>query len=115
MGTSIVFLVFFRILAIRSPETSDYRRLLIYWVVYSSLTYIEYFGRGLFNLLLIPIDCLGYCLSHSAIFYWLAKCIFLVWFLNSGSRMISRCFAQETVPETEKFECEYTLRIKLII
>ncbi len=106
-----IFIIFFRILAIQSPETGDHRRLLIYWIVYSSLTYIEYFGHGLFNLLLISIDCLGYCLSHSVIFYWPAKCIFLIWFMNSGSRMISRCFTQDTGPE----ECKYTLRIKLII
>ncbi|CAF1158107.1 unnamed protein product [Rotaria sordida] len=67
--------------AIQSPGKYDDRHLLIYWIVYSLLGCIEYFGYSLFN---------------SLFFYWLAKCIFLVWFMKSGSRMIIRRFIQNT-------------------
>jgi hypothetical protein len=89
-----LFVIFFSLLAVRSPERNDHKQLLIYWVVYSLFICIERLGYRLFDLLLIFIDLLENCLSCSLLFYWLAKCIFLVWFMKSGSRMISRHFTQ---------------------
>ncbi|CAF4147971.1 unnamed protein product [Rotaria sp. Silwood2] len=57
-------------MAIQLPGIFDEKRLLIYWIIYSSLGCIEYILHGLCDFLR---------------FYWLGKCIFLVWFLKSGS------------------------------
>lgn len=83
--------LFFRIIAVKSPDgAGDTQRLLIYWIVYSLFTFVEYFGHGLLSLLLFSIDCFMWCLSCSPVFYWLGKCIFLLWFFNTGSRVIER-------------------------
>jgi hypothetical protein len=125
-----VFIIFFRVLAVTSPGSSDDKQLLVYWIVYSLFNFIDYVGYGFFNLLLISIDCVRYCLSNSALFYWLGKTIFLIWFMNSGSRMISRWFVQDTdtpAQNTDDMSAEdidllnsfqkrkHTLYIKLII
>jgi hypothetical protein len=91
-----LFIIFFRVLAVQSPENNDDKQLLIYWIVYASLTCFEYLEFSLFNLLIISFEFLGYCLSGSLLFYWLAKSIFLVWLMKSGSRMISRRFIENT-------------------
>jgi len=91
-----LLIIFFRVLALQSPGSSDDKQLLVYWIVYSLLNCIEYVGYAFFNLLLMCIDCLRFCLSHAELFYWLAKGIFLIWFMNSGSRMISRWFVGDT-------------------
>jgi hypothetical protein len=57
----------------QSPGTSNEKQLLTYWIVYSSLGCIEYFLHRLLDLLQ---------------FYWLGKCIFLIWFRQSGSSSI---------------------------
>lgn len=77
-----------------SSDRSSTKQLLIYWIAYSLFTCIEYFGYELFNLLLIAIDCLRCCVSCSRIFYWLAKCIGFIWFLNSGSHIVRRFLDQ---------------------
>jgi hypothetical protein len=86
----------FRVLAVLSPGTSDSKPLLIYWTVYSSLTCVEYFGHSLFNGVFIVIEFLVHSLFHLSLFYWLGKCIFLIWFMKFGSEKISRIFSQDS-------------------
>jgi hypothetical protein len=59
-------------MAVRSAETDNDKQLLTYWIVYSSFGSIEYVLHSFFDFL---------------IFYWLGKCIFLLWFFQSGSSL----------------------------
>ncbi len=108
-------IIFFRLSAIQSPGTYDDKQLLIYWVVYSSLICIEYLGHNIFHALFTCIGYLGYYLFNTSLFYWLAKCIFLIWFMNSGSYMISRRFIQNTETLNDVQNSEYMLRPNSII
>jgi hypothetical protein len=109
-----LFIIFFRLLAVQSPGSNDDKQLLIYWIVYSSLTCFEYLEINPLNLLLICIEFFGHCLSSSSLFYWLAKCIFLVWLMKSGTRMISRRFIENTDIFNDGQNSEYRLRLNLI-
>ncbi|CAF4722333.1 unnamed protein product [Rotaria sp. Silwood1] len=71
-------------MVIQLPGIFDEKRLLISWMIYSSLDCIEYILHGLCDFLQ---------------FYWLGKCIFLVWFLQSGSSSSSS--STEITPESE--------------
>jgi len=65
------------ILAIGAKPTPDDTEWLVYWVVYVSLGFMEYIGDAFFQTL--P-------------FYWLGKCLYLIWLMksgpNSGSKMV---------------------------
>jgi hypothetical protein len=74
-----IFIIFVRASAVRSDETSVDKELLIYWIFYSSLICVEY---------------LGYQLCNWLMFYWLAKCFFLIWLMVSGTRLFGRFFIQ---------------------
>lgn len=67
----------FSVLAVESKKTDDDTKWLVYWVVYSSFGFVEYFGHSFF---------------HSLPFYWLLKCLFLFWLMtpgaNGGSQML---------------------------
>ena len=92
-------------MAVISSRSVNEKQLLVYWIVYGLLNCIESVGYGLFSLFLFGIDCFKFCVSHSSTFYWLAKCLFLIWFSNYGSRIISRWFVRNVdtiVPNTDE-------------
>ncbi|CAF0969829.1 unnamed protein product [Rotaria sordida] len=59
------------ILAIESKTTHDDTEWLIYWVVYALFGFIEYIGHNFF---------------HTLPFYWLGKCLFLIWLMAPGPK-----------------------------
>jgi len=59
------------VLAVESTITTDDTEWLIYWIVYASFGFIEYFGHAFF---------------HSLPFYWLGKCLFLIWLMLPGTK-----------------------------
>lgn len=65
------------VLAVESKGTRDDTEWLIYWVVYTTATFIEY---------------IAYSFFHTLPFYWLGKCIFLIWLMipgpNNGSKVL---------------------------
>ena len=60
-----------RVLAVESALTTDDTEWLIYWIVYASFGFIEY---------------IGYAFFHSLPFYWLIKCLFLIWLMAPGEK-----------------------------
>jgi hypothetical protein len=58
-----------RILAVESQATHDDTKWLVYWVVYTLLGFIEY---------------IRYAFFHNLLFYWLGKCLFLIWLMRPG-------------------------------
>ncbi|CAF1521836.1 unnamed protein product [Adineta steineri] len=73
----ILYPIYASLSAIHTPEVRGGKKLLIYWIFYSSLICIEYLGHSLF---------------HSLRIYWLVKCIFLIWMMKSGSIIIGQRF-----------------------
>lgn len=69
---------------------------MVYWVVYSILTCIEYFGHGLFTGFVTCIEFIVHSLFYLSYFYWLAKCLFLLWFAHAGAQIISRMFTGDS-------------------
>ncbi|CAF1624191.1 unnamed protein product [Adineta ricciae] len=59
------------VLAVESKGTHDDTEWLIYWVVYAVCGIIEYVGHNFF---------------HSLPFYWLGKCLFLIWLMVPGQK-----------------------------
>lgn len=59
-----------RILAVETKVANDDTLWLMYWIVYCSFGFIEYVAYSFFQTL--P-------------FYWLLKCIFLVWLMMPGA------------------------------
>jgi receptor expression-enhancing protein 5/6 len=59
------------VLAVESAVTHDDTEWLIYWIVYASFGFVEY---------------IGYAFFHSLPFYWLVKCLFLVWLMAPGEK-----------------------------
>ncbi|CAF3932632.1 unnamed protein product [Rotaria sp. Silwood2] len=59
------------ILAVESKVTPDNTEWLIYWVVYALFGFIEYIGHNFF---------------HTLPFYWLGKCLFLIWLMVPGAK-----------------------------
>lgn len=57
------------VLAVESKPSHDDTAWLIYWVVYSTFVFIEY---------------IGYSFFYSLPFYWLIKCLFLIWLMVPG-------------------------------
>lgn len=74
--------MFYRILAIVSSGQRREKQLLVYWIVYSSLICIEYLVYSLLNALYI---------------YWLAKCIFLLWFMKYGCCVVIHRYAPDDI------------------
>ncbi|KFM82591.1 receptor expression-enhancing protein 5-like [Stegodyphus dumicola] len=76
-GVGFAYPAYASILAIESRNKEDDTVWLTYWVVFAALSLVEFFSD--FILALIP-------------FYWLLKCIFLIWcfipFRINGSRFI---------------------------
>lgn len=72
-----LFPAYASVLAVESKGTRDDTEWLIYWVVYTTATFIEYIGHSFFQTL--P-------------FYWLGKCLFLIWLMipgpNNGSKIL---------------------------
>ena len=58
-------------MAVESTATQDDTEWLIYWIVYASFGIVEY---------------VGYAFFHSLPFYWLAKCLFLIWLMAPGDK-----------------------------
>jgi receptor expression-enhancing protein 5/6 len=58
-------------LAVESKITHDDTQWLVYWIVYAAFGFIEY---------------LGYNFFHTLPFYWLGKCLFLIWLMAPGSK-----------------------------
>jgi len=58
-------------LAVESRLLHDDTEWLVYWVVYSSFGFIEYIGHSFF---------------HGLPFYWLGKCLFLIWLMVPGPK-----------------------------
>jgi len=67
----LIFPIYASVLAVESKATQDDTEWLIYWVVYTSFGFIEYFGHNFF---------------HSLSFYWLGKCLFLLWLMAPGQK-----------------------------
>jgi len=59
------------VLAVESSVTHDDTEWLIYWIVYASFGFAEY---------------IGYTFFHTLPFYWLGKCIFLMWLMAPGEK-----------------------------
>ncbi|CAF3665466.1 unnamed protein product [Rotaria sordida] len=59
------------VLAVESTATHDDTEWLIYWIVYASFGFAEY---------------IGYSFFHSLPFYWLGKCLFLLWLMLPGEK-----------------------------
>ncbi|CAF4524694.1 unnamed protein product [Rotaria sp. Silwood1] len=59
------------IFAIESKATHDDTEWLVYWVVYALFGFIEYIGHSFF---------------HTLPFYWLGKCLFLIWLMVPGPK-----------------------------
>ncbi|UJR21002.1 hypothetical protein I4U23_024102 [Adineta vaga] len=59
------------VLAVESKGTRDDTEWLIYWVVYAVCGIIEYVGHNFF---------------HTLPFYWLGKCLFLIWLMVPGPK-----------------------------
>ncbi|KAG8195168.1 hypothetical protein JTE90_023343 [Oedothorax gibbosus] len=80
-GVGFAYPAYTSILAIESRNKEDDTLWLTYWVVYAALSIFEFFSD--FILALIP-------------FYWLLKCIFLIWcmvpFSMNGSKFIYHRF-----------------------
>lgn len=68
-------------------DTSNQKKLLTYWIIYSSLGCVEYVLHGVCNFLRI---------------YWLAKFIFLMWFIKSGPAPSETDSGAETNPGFEQ-------------
>lgn len=91
-------------MALLSTGSSDDKHLLVYWIVYGLFNWIESVGYGLFTLFFFGIDCFRLCVLYSSTFYWLTKCLFMIWFLNCGSHMISRWLVKDTDIPTQNTE-----------
>jgi receptor expression-enhancing protein 5/6 len=61
-------------LAVESSVTHDDTEWLIYWIVYSSFGFAEYVG-----------------------FYWLIKCLFLIWLMAPGEKGGSHILYQRLI------------------
>ncbi len=61
----------YRVLAVESTATHDDTEWLIYWIVFASFGIVEY---------------VGYAFFHSLPFYWLVKCLFLIWLMAPGEK-----------------------------
>jgi len=59
------------VLAVESSVKHDDTEWLIYWIVYAAFGFAEYIGHTFF---------------HSLPFYWLGKCIFLIWLMAPGTK-----------------------------
>ncbi|CAF2649410.1 unnamed protein product [Rotaria sp. Silwood2] len=59
------------VLAVESAVTHDDTEWLIYWIVYASFGFAEY---------------IGYTFFHSLPFYWLGKCVLLIWLMMPGEK-----------------------------
>lgn len=66
---------------------SNQKSLMTYWIIYSSLSCFEYILHGVCDFLL---------------FYWLGKCIFLIWYLKSKSSLGENSFEQLRLPSFGK-------------
>ncbi|CAF1131452.1 unnamed protein product [Didymodactylos carnosus] len=66
-----VYPAYASVIAIESPQHQDDTEWLIYWVVYGTFGFAEYFGHHFF---------------HSLWLYWLLKCGFLVWLMVPGQK-----------------------------
>lgn len=71
-GVGFVYPAYASIVAIESKNTDDDTMWLTYWVVFSALSIVEFFSDIILGL--IP-------------FYWLLKCIFLIWCFVPYSRI----------------------------
>lgn len=84
-GVGFVYPAYASILAIESRNKEDDTVWLTYWVVFAALCIVEFFSD--FILVLIP-------------FYWMLKCIFLIWcflpFRLNGSKFIYYKFIRPT-------------------
>lgn len=60
-----------RVLAVESTATHDDTEWLIYWIVYAAFALVEY---------------VGYTFFHTLPFYWLGKCLFLIWLMAPGTK-----------------------------
>jgi len=69
-------------LAVESAVTHDDTEWLIYWIVYASFGFAEY---------------IGYAFFHSLPFYWLGKCIFLMWLMAPGEKGGSHILYQRLI------------------
>jgi len=69
-------------LAVESKVTLDDTEWLVYWVVYSSFGFIEYIGHSFF---------------HGLPFYWLVKCLFLIWLMTPGQKGGSQVLYQRLI------------------
>jgi type IV secretory pathway TrbD component len=82
---------FLRFVTVHPPGTSNDKQLLTYWIVFGSLNFIESFLHNFLNRL---------------VFYWLAKCILLIWLLQSE---ISFVKTSSDPQMTEMFKQERTV------
>ena len=69
-------------MAVESAVTHDDTEWLIYWIVYSSFGFAEY---------------IGYTFFHSLPFYWLGKCLFLIWLMAPGEKGGSHILYQRVI------------------
>jgi len=56
---------------VESKVTHDDTEWLVYWIVYAVFGIVEYIGHNFF---------------HSLPFYWLGKCLFLIWLMVPGQK-----------------------------
>jgi len=70
------------VLAVESPVTHDDTEWLIYWIVYASFGFAEYIGHTFF---------------HTLPFYWLGKCLFLIWLMAPGEKGGSHILYQRLI------------------
>jgi hypothetical protein len=66
----IHFFILYRLQTVGLSVTTNDTKWLIYWIIYV-----------LFNFL----ECFHYDFYQTLRFYWLGKCIFLIWFMMPGS------------------------------
>jgi len=62
--------ILYRLLTIGLSVTTKDTKWLIYWIVYVLFNFLEYFNYNFYQ---------------TRRFYWLGKCIFLIWFMIPGS------------------------------
>ncbi|CAF1534508.1 unnamed protein product [Adineta ricciae] len=80
----LIYPVYPSLWTVQSPGSFDHKKLLNYWIIYSSIGCIEYFLHKLCDLLL---------------FYWFGKCVFLIWFLKDERELstVGTSFESEAI------------------
>ncbi|KRZ07295.1 Receptor expression-enhancing protein 5 [Trichinella zimbabwensis] len=77
------------IMAIESVDKADDKQWLIYWAVFGLFTLVDFFSENLYNF--FP-------------FYWLAKCVFLLWLYLPKFRGAEKLYTLYIMPNISKIQ-----------